>query len=388
MSHALEFTGERFLPGTAGAIAYEHWHRYAFASRYARGAQVLDAACGEGYGTALLASAARAATGLDIDPEAIAHARAAYAQQHNLRYAVGSVAQLPFPDASFDLVVSFETIEHLPQALQAPMLAEFARVLSPSGLLVLSSPNRPLYSDARDYRNPFHVHELDRAELASLLAPHFAAVRWHHQRPLVASALWAEPVEAGAPTAGTLLRGEAWTGDGPSVTATVPPEGVYHLVLAAREARHLPADTPSLSVFVDRDDSEATRAEARAAEVMRLDALLRDRDAACDRQMGHIQHLERLVAERDAAIAERDRTLGGASGTLEAARQTLVTREREIASARERLRALETEHRRLDGALRAQEHIIDYRQSARWWLLLPWVRVRLLWQRAFGRISR
>src|SRR6266403_4168752 len=73
----IPFTGERFLPGCAGEIAYEHWHRYAFARRFATGKRVLDAACGEGYGTALLSKVASAVVGVDIDAATVAHARAA-----------------------------------------------------------------------------------------------------------------------------------------------------------------------------------------------------------------------------------------------------------------------------------------------------------------------
>src|SRR5205823_1593386 len=64
----LDFNGERYVPGVAGEIAYEHWHRYAFARQFVPGRRVLDAACGEGYGTALLAAAAAAAIGVDVDP--------------------------------------------------------------------------------------------------------------------------------------------------------------------------------------------------------------------------------------------------------------------------------------------------------------------------------
>jgi 2-polyprenyl-3-methyl-5-hydroxy-6-metoxy-1,4-benzoquinol methylase len=74
MMSDLPFTGERFIPGAAGDMAYEHWHRYAFARRFAAGKRVLDAACGEGYGTALLASVATEALGVDLDPAAIEHA--------------------------------------------------------------------------------------------------------------------------------------------------------------------------------------------------------------------------------------------------------------------------------------------------------------------------
>jgi len=173
---SIEFTGERFVPWLSGEIAYEHWHRYAFARRFVAGRRVLDAACGEGYGTALLAKSAAQAIGLDVDPAAIAHARSAYAGRPHLAYECGSVAAIPLPDASVDVVVSFETIEHLPAADQPVMIAEFERVLAPGGLLLISSPDKRTYSDARGYHNEFHVRELYRDQLEALLSAEFPAL--------------------------------------------------------------------------------------------------------------------------------------------------------------------------------------------------------------------
>ena len=88
MSSALEFTGERFVPGVPGEIWYEHWHRYHFAVPLVRDARVLDVACGSGYGSALLARRAHKVTGVDISPDAIAHARTSYGGIANLEQAM------------------------------------------------------------------------------------------------------------------------------------------------------------------------------------------------------------------------------------------------------------------------------------------------------------
>src|SRR5438093_3677742 len=157
---APEITGERFLPSCSGEIAYEHWHRYAFARRFVAGKRVLDAACGEGYGTGLLGGVAANVIGIDIDIATIDRARATYGDGKRIRFIASSCTGLPLPSASFDVVVSFETIEHLVAADQLAMLIEFARVLTPDGLLLMSSPNRRLYSDGRNYVNPHHLREL------------------------------------------------------------------------------------------------------------------------------------------------------------------------------------------------------------------------------------
>ena len=177
MSDGLEFTGERFVPGTPGEIWYEHWHRYHFAAALVTGRDVLDVACGEGYGSALLARTARHVVGADIAPAVIGHARARYGAATNLEFRRADCKILPFPDASFDVVVSFETIEHI--GGQETFLDEVRRVLRPEGFLVLSCPNPIEYTNKRGVINEFHVHEPERTELAALLAPRFTHTAWY-----------------------------------------------------------------------------------------------------------------------------------------------------------------------------------------------------------------
>jgi SAM-dependent methyltransferase len=348
MTADLQFTGERYVPGTAGEIAHEHWHRYAFAARCATGRRVLDVACGEGYGSGLLSQVATHIIGVDIDAATLAHARQRYANQANCTFVEGSAAALPISDASVDLVVSFETIEHLSAEDQPRMLAEFARVLAPNGLLVLSSPNRPQYSDARGYANPFHLHELDRSELAQLLAPHLRAQRWYRQRRYLGSALGAEAAQGGYET----LAGTA-SSAGPANA----PEAMYFVVVAARDEAALPASLPALSLFTDSEDSELERIDAQAREVLRLDGLLVARD-------NEVRESYRRAAELEASVAEHARV--GSS-----------LRD-ELASVHAAYRA---EHERLTRQIAAQERLVAYRESVRWWLVLPWIRARRLWNR-------
>ena len=123
---ALEFTGERFTPECVREIWYEHWHRYAFALPLAAGKRVLDAACGEGYGSALLATRAASVLGADISDTAIDHARARYGAAVNLRFELADATALDaLPTQSFDLIVSFETLAHV---------AEQGRLLEDSGV--------------------------------------------------------------------------------------------------------------------------------------------------------------------------------------------------------------------------------------------------------------
>ena len=239
-SAALTFTGERFTPENRGAIWYEHWHRYCALLPAMRGLRVLDAACGEGYGSALLAREAADVIGVDVGADAVAHARSRYAA-HNLRFVRASVTALPFPSAFFDAIVSFETIEHL--AEQRDMLAEFRRVLTPDGVLVISSPNRPVYNEAGAVENEFHVRELDRDELRTLLDHGFPHQAWYGQRVFAQSALWAEGRERG------VVRFDALGSQGPSQQAA-PAAPMYFVVVCGALGGTLP-ELPALSLFDD-----------------------------------------------------------------------------------------------------------------------------------------
>ena len=395
-----EFTGERFLPSLSGEIAYEHWHRYAFARRFVKNKRVLDAACGEGYGTALLGAVAAGVTGVDIDMASIDRARATYGESKRIRFIASSCTGLPLPSASIDVVVSFETIEHLDSADQLAMLIEFARVLAPDGLLVMSSPNKRLYSEERGFVNKYHLQELYREELARLVGKRFPAQRWHHQRLGYWSGIWAER-ETPPSAMGSV---EAFVGEGQGVAAYPTPEGMYFILLAARGPDSLPAEAPDVSLFTDAEDSELKRAEANAREVLRLDGLLgennaafaqhgdhirhleqlvvererllAERERAVQRQAAHVLHLEKLVAERDAVIGERDRALAELQRAQESERERIEAAEKHLISLEVGRTRLESERTRLEAALVTQKRALARAESFRGWLGWPWRRLR------------
>ena len=183
---AMPFTGERLTSDYGGQTQIEHLHRYLLVREWCRGKDVLDVASGEGYGTALLAQVAVSAVGVELAPDAVDHAARSYPAP-NLRYIAGDARDLPNPDDSFDVVVSFETIEHF--AEQDQFLKEVRRVLRPGGLLVISTPDRDNYSPAEMPPNPFHVREMTGGEFTALLAAHFPEVSVLLQRPLYGSVL-------------------------------------------------------------------------------------------------------------------------------------------------------------------------------------------------------
>ena len=381
-----EFSGERFVPGVPGEIVYEHVHRYAFARAFASGRRVLDAACGEGYGTALLAAVAEGVVGVDIDPAALARAREAYRGVSRAQFAEGSVTALPIADASVDVVVSFETVEHLLAVDQPRMIGEFARVLAPGGLLVLSSPNRIEYSDARNHRNPFHLHELDRDELARLLDAHFPARRWYRQRMWLGSTLWSE-----APGG----HHEAWAGTPEAVSEASPPPALYYVLVAARRDADIPAALPAISVFSDADETEIKRTEANAREVLRLDRLAVELREGLDRQTGHVTHLERLAVERlealdrqgerlqrlDALVAERDQGIADRDRLIAARDRAIVERDILLSRHAADLADRERDNATLRATVSDQRGIIAQRERFVWLLGLPRLRAKRWWQR-------
>jgi len=182
---------ERFDPRSfrGELVEAEHMARYRWAAGLTSGREVLDAGCGEGYGSRLLMDAGGASrcVGVDVDESTVAAARSAYGDREGLEYAVADVTALPFEDDSFDIVTCFETIEHL--TAQSVAVAELQRVLRPGGFLLISSPNRGVYPAG----NPFHEHELTAAEFAQLLAGRFAHVRLLRQHNWIASAVLDDP---------------------------------------------------------------------------------------------------------------------------------------------------------------------------------------------------
>ena len=150
----MRFTGERFIPDHEldSEITIEHLQRYEAVKKLVKGKIVLDASSGEGYGSALLAKEAKEVYGLDISKEAIENAKGKY-KRTNLQYIEGSVTDIPLADKSLDMVISFETIEHIDEVAQNAFIKEIKRVLKDDGMLVISTPNKRIYSDEFNYRN-------------------------------------------------------------------------------------------------------------------------------------------------------------------------------------------------------------------------------------------
>jgi SAM-dependent methyltransferase len=177
----LEPTGERMIvehykSSIEDYVIYlMHIATYRFAEQYARGKRVLDFGCGSGYGSARMAAIAASVDAVDVAEDAVVHAREQFPRD-NLRFqSIDPTAPLPFPDASFDTVLSFQVFEHVTNVDH--YLGEIRRVLVPGGTLVLVTPDRStrLLPMQRPW-NRWHVKEYSAKSLASTMRGAFPNV--------------------------------------------------------------------------------------------------------------------------------------------------------------------------------------------------------------------
>lgn len=171
---------ERVANGPWNPWLAEHRARYSLAGSLLGGAErVLDVACGSGLGAEALADVGRLVVGTDISVDAVRQAADLDIAGYHVVRSDGT--QLPFSDASMDAVVSFETIEHIPD--DSAFLAEVRRVLRPEGSLVISTPNALITQPLNGVpRNPYHVREYLPDEFRAVLRAHFGQVSMLGQR--------------------------------------------------------------------------------------------------------------------------------------------------------------------------------------------------------------
>jgi 2-polyprenyl-3-methyl-5-hydroxy-6-metoxy-1,4-benzoquinol methylase len=175
---AQEWTGERLETFIRNETMTEHLHRYAIVLEWIKGKEVLDIACGEGYGANLMADIAAAVTAVDIDAAVIEKARIKYTKR-NLSFVSCAATTTPFASQSFDIITCFETIEHLEE--QDNLMQELKRLLKPDGLLFISTPDKRIYSGQSGYRNPYHLKELYEKDFTALIEKYFTHSKLYRQ---------------------------------------------------------------------------------------------------------------------------------------------------------------------------------------------------------------
>ncbi|MBX4197084.1 class I SAM-dependent methyltransferase [Candidatus Saccharibacteria bacterium] len=168
--------GERMVPELhKGTLLYaEHMTRYLMADPVIRNKAVLDIACGSGYGTHLMAKSAKKVYGVDLDKPTIDYANQ-YFSAPNIEYKLGDGINIPIDNSEIDVVITFETIEHIKNYKK--FMTEIKRVLKPGGIAIISTPNTEEFTKG----NEFHEHEFKQNELLDLSKEYFQYVKPYYQ---------------------------------------------------------------------------------------------------------------------------------------------------------------------------------------------------------------
>ena len=340
----MEFTGERFIEceETAGQlIEREHWQRYMVAAKLVEpGAAVLDIACGSGYGTAYLSRFAGHVYGVDISSDAVAYAEGRYGRP-NLRFLQGDVSQIPLDSGSVDLVVSFETIEHVEEASQHAFLAEAKRVLRPGGRLIVSCPNQPVASDLPNELwgavNPYHKKEYTEEGFRTLLAAYFPAVSMLYQRNEISLVMDAPGADTLSVQWGERKRHD----DTQNLIAVCAEKAVdvrpFSCMVPDISSQYMDSQK-TLAEYVhtvQRQSEDINRLAAEKAGLVgrsrELELVIAGKDEAIGRNSTYIQELEAAIAgkeeamgrnsayiqELEAAIAGKDEAMGRNSAYIQ-----------------------------------------------------------------------
>ncbi|MBI1746763.1 MAG: class I SAM-dependent methyltransferase [Acidobacteria bacterium] len=314
----LPFTGERYVPECMDeGMRYEHWHRYRLAEQFSRGRRVLDLASGEGYGSFLLSENANFAVGMDCDRQSLEHAAAKY-RRGLLAFTQGRAESLPFREATFDLVTAFEVIEHLEP--QEAMLAEIARVLRPYGVGMISTPNKKVYSDDRDYANPYHVREFYVPQFRTLLQRYFKHVRLLGQRLAAGSLIWPLSSEAqpGAATPVGLLHAKTPARESQSIKEEAAYADAMYVVAICSQTPISTSANFYVSGLMETEGRYLEEKEGRIRGLQRevasmaqwgrqLDDEIRQKEELIRKWQGEVAALSAACQEKDALIVRQQR---------------------------------------------------------------------------------
>jgi SAM-dependent methyltransferase len=355
----MEFTGERVVPGLVDPDLFnEHLSRYRFAGRFAAGgAKVLDAGCGTGYGTAEFGGAAQVMA-MDISGEAVAHAVRTFGRA-DVDFLQGACEALPFADESFDLVVAFEVIEHLER--WPDLLTEARRVLRPEGILLVSTPNKAYYAEARAAAgpNPYHVREFEYREFECALKavfPHVQLWSQNHSESIT--------FIPSSPSAGVL--------DAPADCA---PEQAHFFLAACSRAPIM--DTRSFGWL----PSSGNVLRERERHIALLDSELRQKEEWLSESQAARDELQRTHDEVVGELRRSNEWADGLNGELKAAGARITELQAELDRSNSWAQSLNAELQSAGATIDKLNHELSIR--------LDWVRdIEAQLDRARNEIAR
>lgn len=254
-------TGERLIPdGHHQTLTYgEHLSRYLAVKDIVSGKTVLDVASGTGYGAKIIAQYAKKVHGVDYNHEAIDYSKKHFSAG-NIEYQVGDALEIPLPDNSVDVVISFETIEHLSDPKR--FIEEVKRVLKSEGQFVVSTPNDDEFIEG----NEFHLHEFTLKELQKLIQKNFINSNFYYQGSYFSSAVLNEQVFG---------KGGKWEGPLEKTFGQNLNKAIYYLVVASNRPTEelvqtaVIADTWSTKSDIERETARRDEKRAMEAEIVR-----------------------------------------------------------------------------------------------------------------------
>ena len=319
----MEFTGERYIPdsGQDSELELEHLQRYYSITNLVKDKVVVDAASGEGYGSSILAHSATTVYGIDISDEAVKQAKQKYTQD-NLHFIKASLETIPLEDSSVDVFVSFETIEHVNEATQQAFLEELKRILKKTGVLIISTPNKEVYSDMANYKNEFHIKEFYEQEFFDFLVMHFKYVKFYYQRFQVASF-----IENGADNVEVISFDKGYK-----------PNGKYIIAVCSDDKRS--ADSEIGSVVKDANNQHENQikrilqlqdeVEERNKHIKNLDEFIDNRNQIIREQNNRIEELSLWGLSQDDEIKRMRQTIQSSSEYVVQTRELLSNKEEEL----------------------------------------------------------
>lgn len=310
----MDFTGERLVLGKRGIelLEMEHLHRYNSVLNIVKDKIVLDIACGTGYGSALLAQNAKCVYGVDISQETIDYCNQNY-NRANLTYIQGSISEIPLEDNSVDIIISFETIEHVNEELQKAFKKEINRVLKKDGLLIMSTPDKYVYSDIPEYKNEFHIKEFYKDEFKEYFVGSFKNIRFFNQGLQIC-----DVIDDGAGIIGEQLH----------IKKDNPNNNLYPYIIAVCSNKDI--DEISLNSFILDKDNSLFLLNRKFDSINKTLA----NDNILDNQKNIIEQKENYIEEQRIKIEQKESYICEQRGVIEQ-KENYICEQRKIIEQKE-----------------------------------------------------
>ena len=326
----MKFTGERMIPeyNEGHEIYLEHITRYIFASQFVKNKVVLDIACGSGYGSSeLLKAGAKKVIGIDISKETIDYCKKTYSQKE-LEFIVGSVENIPLENNSVDVIVSFETIEHVNEKAQIRFLSEAKRILKSGGMFIVSTPNTLVAPKG----NPYHIKELNPNEFSEILKNNFSNYGIYYQDDIESSYVFSRE------TLSNKARLEKGKIEYKKIGKLNPENNLFLIAICSDDLEKLICKEYEVSSNIRpwlKYQQYEGRIQQKDQELSNLNQTLQQKDKKKDQQ---INNLNQAVQQKDQQISNLNQSLQQKDQQISNLNQLIQQKEQELYDIRTSLR--------------------------------------------------